>query len=253
MKPPVVAVAGKGGTGKTTITALLIRTFVAMGVRPLLAVDADPNANLHEALGVVLRDTLGSLREIEISRQIPPGVSRIDYIRLRFRQALVEEAGYDLIAMGRPEGRGCYCYANDLLTTSLQNLTQDYRLIQVDNEAGMEHIARGTVALPDLLLIVTDPGVRGVRTAARIQETASEIGILRTRCALVVNCCGPAHPPLSSYGLRPLAFLPYDPAVEKADLDGRPIVSIPINSPISVAVAGLASEILSLIGDGAKV
>jgi len=244
---PVVAVAGKGGTGKTTIAALLVRSFVGSGIRPVLAVDADPNANLHEALGMTLTETIGSLRESEFLRQLPPGVSRTDFLKMRLFQARVEGVGYDLIAMGRPEGRGCYCYANDLLTSSLSLLVNEYRLVVVDNEAGMEHIARGTVALPDLLLIVTDPGARGVRTSARILATAGEIGIPRDRCGLVVNQArSPALYPLPP-GLRLLATLPYDPAVERADLEGRPVVSIPEESPLSLAVKALSAEILARV------
>jgi CO dehydrogenase maturation factor len=106
----VIAVSGKGGTGKTTISSLLIRSLIEEGQRPVLAVDADPNANLHEALGVEVRETLGNMREEAFTKNIPPGMSRHDYIRYRFRQALVESDGFDLLAMGRPEGSGCYCF-----------------------------------------------------------------------------------------------------------------------------------------------
>ena len=112
LHPFTIAVSGKGGTGKTTISSLLVRSFIALKDAPVLAVDADPNANFHEALGVTVRETLGSMREEAFSRNIPPGMNRHDYVRLRFRQALVEAEGFDLVAMGRPEGSGCYCFAN---------------------------------------------------------------------------------------------------------------------------------------------
>ncbi len=149
------------GPGKTTISSLLIRSLIALGEAPVLAVDADPNANLHEALGVDVRETLGSMREEAFSRTIPPGMNRHEYVRLRFRQALVEAEGFDLVAMGRPEGSGCYCFANDLLSECMLRLERDYHYIVIDAEAGMEHISRGTIGRPDMLLIVSDPGARG--------------------------------------------------------------------------------------------
>ncbi|MDD1646013.1 MAG: AAA family ATPase, partial [Methanomicrobiales archaeon] len=129
MTPFFVAISGKGGTGKTTVAALLVQSLVEAGVRPVLAVDADPNANLHEALGVVVRETLGEMREDAFQKSIPPGMSRTDYIRYRFRQALVESDGFDLLAMGRPEGQGCYCFANDLLQTCMRLLEKDYQVV----------------------------------------------------------------------------------------------------------------------------
>lgn len=159
--PFTIALSGKGGTGKTTVSSLLVRSFIDLGDAPVLAVDADPNANLHEALGVAVHETLGSMREEAFSRNIPPGMNRHDYVRYRFRQSLVEAKGFDLVAMGRPEGSGCYCFANDLLSECMLQLEREYRFIIIDTEAGMEHIARGTIGKPDLLLIVSDPGARG--------------------------------------------------------------------------------------------
>lgn len=147
--PFTIVLSGKGGTGKTTVSSLLVRSFIALGETPVLAVDADPNANLHEALGVPVKETLGGMREEAFSRNIPPGMNRHDYVRLRFRQVLVESVGFDLVAMGRPEGTGCYCFANDLLSECMQALERDYPFIVIDSEAGMEHISRGTIGKPD--------------------------------------------------------------------------------------------------------
>ena len=160
-RPFTIALSGKGGTGKTTISSLLVRAFIDAGECPVLAVDADPNANFHEALGVEVKETLGSMREEAFTRNIPPGMNRHDYVRFRFRQALVESNGFDLVAMGRPEGTGCYCFANDLLSECMQQLEREYRFLVIDTEAGMEHISRGTIGKPDVLLIVSDPGARG--------------------------------------------------------------------------------------------
>ncbi|HDR73669.1 MAG TPA: carbon monoxide dehydrogenase maturation protein, partial [Methanoculleus sp.] len=130
-----IVVCGKGGTGKTTISALLVRSFIEAGVRPVLAVDADPNANLHEALGVDLAETLGCMREEAFTRSIPPGMDRTSYIKYRFRTVLVEAEGFDLLAMGRPEGTGCYCFPNSLLGECMHLLGEEYPVTVVDSEA----------------------------------------------------------------------------------------------------------------------
>lgn len=245
-QPFTIAVAGKGGTGKTTISSLLVRAFVALGETPILAVDADPNANLHEALGLDVKETLGCMREEAFTKSIPPGMSRHDFIRYRFRQVLVESRGFDLMAMGRPEGTGCYCFANDLLGECMHSLEQEYRIILEDTEAGMEHISRGTVGKPDVLLIISDPGARGLRTAARIREIATSLGLDSGSTFLVFNrqkteAGGDAvsHEP-------PIAVIPYDPAIEQADLEGTPVADIPEGSPARVAVFELAKKILAM-------
>lgn len=243
MKPFSIAISGKGGTGKTTVAALLVRSLITAGRVPVLAVDADPNANLHEALGVKIRETLGSMREEAFTEQIPPGMNRTDYIGLRFRKALVESEGFDLIAMGRPEGTGCYCFANDLLTTSMQLLERDYQFVVIDNEAGMEHLARGTIGIPDLLLITTDPGARGIRTAIRIRNLARSLGLDTVPMVLILNRWKG-----SAGGEFPEAFgnpvvIPEDPAIEDADTRDSPVGFIPAGSPARVAVDQLAAMI----------
>jgi CO dehydrogenase maturation factor len=291
--PCRIAISGKGGTGKTTISALLIQALTGAGEGPVLAVDADPNANLNEALGLPLGETLGSMREDAFTKSIPPGMTRTGYIEYRFRQVLV--------AMGRPEGTGCYCFANSLLSDAMALLSRDYRFVVMDMEAGMEHLSRGTIGMPDLLLVVTDPGARGVRTAGRIHDLAVTLGIPRKSIFFVINRAGTAGagggtgagvvgkiPPgnapwaaeagvaggrRSGAGIgggsgvgtgvagggspaagsdplldpsRILASIPDDPEVEKADLEARPIVSIPGGSPAREAVQGLAGKIRSL-------
>lgn len=245
-RPFTIAVSGKGGTGKTTTSSLLVRSFIDLGRAPVLAVDADPNANLHEALGVEVKQTLGSMREEAFGRTIPPGMNRHDYVRLRFRQALVEAAGFDLVAMGRPEGSGCYCFANDLLAECMGELERDYRFVIIDTEAGMEHIARGTIGKPDLLLIVSDPGARGLRTINRIREIATELCLEPSRIRIVFNqyCNGTA--PVDIGTGEPFAVIPDDPAVEDADLHAVPVSQIPVASPARTAVIGLARGIIAL-------
>jgi CO dehydrogenase maturation factor len=242
-KPFTIALSGKGGTGKTTVSSLLIRSFIAMGETPVLAVDADPNANLHEALGVTVRETMGSMREEAFTRHIPPGMNRHDYLRYRFRQALVESEGFDLIAMGRPEGSGCYCFANDLLSECMGELERDYHFIVIDTEAGMEHIARGTIGKPDLLLIVSDPGARGLRTIARIREIATQLGLEEGKIRVVFNRYRSGTAPIDIGAIQPLAVIPDDPAVEQADLSATPVSLIFPESPAGNAVRELAERI----------
>jgi CO dehydrogenase maturation factor len=248
-KPFIIALSGKGGTGKTTVSSLLIRSFIAMGKTPVLAVDADPNANLHEALGVTVRESLGSMREEAFSRHIPPGMNRHDYVRFRFRQALVEAEGFDLIAMGRPEGSGCYCFANDLLGECMGDLGREYRFIVIDSEAGMEHIARGTIGKPDLLLIVSDPGARGLRTIARIREIATQLGLEDRKILVVFNRYRTGTAPVDIGGHEPIAVIPEDPAIEQADLTAMPVSQVPQASPARAAVRELAEKIRQIAAE----
>jgi CO dehydrogenase maturation factor len=244
--PFTIAVSGKGGTGKTTISSLLIRSFIGLGEAPVLAVDADPNANLHEALGVTVHETLGSMREEAFSRNIPPGMNRHDYVRFRFRQALIEAEGFDLVAMGRPEGSGCYCFANDLLSECMLRLERDYCFIVIDTEAGMEHISRGTIGKPDMLLIVSDPGARGLRTIARIREIATQLGLEKEKIHVVFNQYKTGTAPVDIGDEFPIAIIPEDPAVEKADLAATPVSLIPKESPARIAVQVLAEKIRAM-------
>jgi CO dehydrogenase maturation factor len=239
-----IAVSGKGGTGKTTVCALLIQALVRAGEVPVLAVDADPNANLHEALGVTLQGTLGCMRETTFGESIPAGMSRTKYIALRFRQSLTEAEGFDLIAMGRPEGAGCYCFAHDVLKTSMQLLGMDYRVMVIDNEAGMEHLARETIGVPDLLLIVSTPDRRGIRTAARIRDLARSLGLSGVPMRLVLNRWRGGTIGTDSSVPETIATIPEDPVVERADFEGRPVGLISPGSPAREAVQRLAGEII---------
>jgi CO dehydrogenase maturation factor len=198
---------------------------------------------LFRSLGVTVRETMGSMREEAFTRTIPPGMNRHDYVRYRFRQALVESAGFDLIAMGRPEGSGCYCFANDLLSECMGELERDYHFIVIDTEAGMEHIARGTIGKPDLLLIVSDPGARGLRTIARIREIATQLGLENEKIKVVFNRFRGGAAPVDIGAERPLAVIPDDSAIEQADLLATPVSLVPPESSAGKAVRELAEKI----------
>jgi CO dehydrogenase maturation factor len=171
-------------------------------------------------------------------------MNRHDYVRFRFRQALVEAEGFDLVAMGRPEGSGCYCFANDLLSECMLQLERDYRFIVIDTEAGMEHISRGTIGKPDMLLIVSDPGARGLRTIARIKDIATQLGLDPRQIHVVFNRYKSGAAPVDIGNEIPIVIVPEDSAVEMADFAATPVSHIPADSPARVIVRELAEKIL---------
>ena len=189
----VIAVAGKGGVGKTTLCGLLIQYLCESGKKPVLAVDADANSNLNEVLGVETEITLGELRE-EIERagidsryQIPAGVTKQDYLEMRLADAITEEDDYDLMVMGRTQGQGCYCFVNGLVQTQIQRLQSHYPYIVVDNEAGMEHISRGILPTMQTAILVSDCSRRGVQAAGRIARLVEELNFKPQKMGLIVN------------------------------------------------------------------
>ena len=189
----IIAVAGKGGVGKTTLTGLLIQYLCESGKKPVLAVDADANANLNEVLGVGIECTLGELRE-EIERagvdsryQIPVGMTKQAYLEARLSDAITEEDDYDLMVMGRTQGQGCYCFVNGLVQTQIQKLQSNYPYVVVDNEAGMEHISRGLIPTMEIAILVSDCSRRGVQAAGRIAALMKELNFKPKTVGLIVN------------------------------------------------------------------
>lgn len=244
-----LAMAGKGGVGKTTLSALTIDWLVRRGEMPVLAVDADSNANLHEALGVRYEATVGGVRESARQRAAAlQGVSKQEFLDLRVQEALVEQDGYDLIVMGRPEGQGCYCFANNVLREVLDRLARNYRHIVLDSEAGLEHISRRTLLSLDHLVIVSDCTVRGIRTAGRISALADEVGLPAKSRGLIVNRVpGGTLPPVlcreaEETGLPLLAAIPLDPHVAAQDAGGMPVAAIPPDAPARLAVNALLEK-----------
>ncbi len=228
-----VALAGKGGTGKTTVAGLLIKYLQNKGKTPILAVDADANANLNEVLGMDVCETLGEAREQMKKGQVPSGMTKDVFMDMKLQQAVIEAEGYDLIVMGQPEGQGCYCAANSLLAGFLEKLTDNYPYIVMDNEAGMEHISRLTTKDVNVLLIVSDTSRRSIQAAVRINKLAKELNIGVGKSFLVINQAknGSASEEvaklLEEEDLELIGTIPEDDSVYEYDLKGKPTVEIP--------------------------
>ncbi|MBC8316446.1 MAG: AAA family ATPase [Desulfobulbaceae bacterium] len=186
MTPKVIAMAGKGGTGKTTTSALLIKYLLERKMTPILAVDADSNANLNELLELNVDMTIGEIRK-DLKGDMPSGMTRDQFMNMKIQQAIIEESGFDLLVMGQPDGPGCYCSANQYLAMTMEHLAGNYQYILVDNEAGMEHLSRMNLRSIDYLLIVSDPSARGILTARRIAEITEPLGLEVKSKHLIVN------------------------------------------------------------------
>ncbi|RUM43667.1 MAG: carbon monoxide dehydrogenase [Desulfocapsa sp.] len=190
----VIAMAGKGGTGKTTTTALLTKYLLAKGETPFLLVDADANANLNELLNLDVHLTLGQIRK-ELKGELPPNTTRDQFMEFKIHQALIEETGYDLLVMGQPDGPGCYCAANQYLAMTMDKLADNYKYIIVDNEAGMEHLSRMNLRDIDYLFVTSDPSARGILTAKRIAGITEPLGLQIKEQFLFVNRAPQPVPP----------------------------------------------------------
>ncbi|MBU4186305.1 MAG: AAA family ATPase [Proteobacteria bacterium] len=230
--PFSIALAGKGGTGKTTIAGMLIKYLVSKGKIPVLAVDADSNANLNEVLGLEVTDTLGNAREEMKKGNVPSGMTKDVFMLMKLEQAIVETEGYDLIVMGQPEGAGCYCAANNLLTGFLERLTGNYPYIVIDNEAGMEHISRLTTRNVDVLLIVSDTSRRGLQTAIRINQLANELNIGVSKSYIVINKTKEEPSDvvvnmIKNNGIEIAGTIPDDSMLYEYDLNGIPTIKMP--------------------------
>ena len=231
-----IALAGKGGTGKTTLAGLLVKYLLHHHKQPVLAVDADSNSNLNEVLGVPVSDTLGNAREEMKKGQVPSGMTKDVFMSMKLEQAVAESEGFDLISMGRPEGSGCYCAANSLLTGFLEKLVGNYPYIVMDNEAGMEHVSRLTTKNVDVLLLVADPSRRGLQAALRIDALARELNIGVGKSLLVINQAkeSPSREALeliAQAGVELAGTVPEDPTVYDYDFRGVPTIRMPLESP----------------------
>lgn len=252
-----IALAGKGGTGKTTVAALLIRSLLPQIRGPLLAIDADPASNLHMALGLPMPATAGEIREemaqMASARQLGVAISRQDYLTREIRMSLEEGEQIDLLAMGRPEGPGCYCAFNNMLRQVIDSLSQAYDYVVIDNEAGMEHISRRTTRDVNLLLLVTDPTLRGVRAAAGMAQLAQDLEVNIQRMMLIINRVQGTLPQPLQEAIRDLdleveALIPADENVNQLDAFGRPLIQLNGDSPAYQSVETLTARILSTLG-----
>jgi len=249
----LIALAGKGGTGKTSVAALTVRYLTEKRKGPVLAVDADSNACLNEALGISVHTTIGHLREesleaVRSGGDRPGGMSMEQLFDYQVHQSVIESKGVDLIVMGRPEGPGCYCAANNIIRKYTDKLSETYPYVVIDNEAGMEHLSRRTTHKVDLLFMVSDPTVKGVLTAKRINALVDELDLAIEKRVLLINrVSGPDGEKLKtlaeSYGLTVGGLIPQDTTIFEYDLQGLPIATLPSDS---VALSSLYQVLDSL-------
>lgn len=255
MSTHTIAVAGKGGVGKTTICGMIVENFSKTGRRPLLVVDADPNSNLNEVLGIEVETTIGDIREdiarseLAVDDVIPKGMTKADYAEWKFSDSLLEQDDYDMIVMGRSQGKGCYCYVNGILTSQVAKYSKNYRYILMDNEAGMEHISRGILPKINTLLLVSDCSRRGIQAVARIAVMAEELDVRAGRMGLIVNRApggelnAGVREEIEKHGLELFGVIPHDDAVFEYDSDGRPSSKVPEDSPSKAALNALIEKL----------
>ena len=251
--PTVIAVAGKGGTGKTTFCGMLVRHLADRKQGHILAVDADPNSNLNEVLGVEAPTSLGEIREGMLDKGagdgLPAGMTKQEYMEFMFGDALFEEDDYDLLVMGRTQGAGCYCYVNGVLKTQIDRYSASYSHIVVDNEAGLEHISRGTLPRVDVLLLISDCSRRGIQAAGRVAQLVVDLKLRPKVMKLIVNRAPGGEPgagileEISAQNLELIGILPQDDTVNQYDSDGHPSATIPEDSPVKVALKEIISKL----------
>ena len=251
--PHTIAVAGKGGVGKTTTCGMLIDYLCSKKQGPVLVVDADANANLNEVLGVEVETSLGAIREemaqAELKGTVPAGMTKADYAEFKFNSALIEEDDFDMLVMGRTQGKGCYCYVNGVLKTQIDKYAKNYRYIVMDNEAGLEHVARGTLPPVDTMLLISDCSRRGIQAAARVAETISEMELKIGQLGLIVNRAPEGVldqgvlEEIERHGLKLLGVLPQDEGVYRCDCDGEPSSKLPQTNPVKQALGKIVESL----------
>ena len=257
----VVAVTGKGGTGKTVLSALLIHFISKRGLN-LLAVDADPDSNLPDALGVAdeVTKTLGEIREVfQVSRDEMGTTNKEQWLEGKiYGEAICECDSFDLLVMGRPEGEGCYCYTNNLLRSVLRKLMRHYDVVVIDSEAGLEHFSRGTISGADYIIVVTDMSQKGLATAKRIKELSRELNMKFKEIFLVGNRITneEAEKVIKRFaeeeGLKLLELLPYDERIAELDLRGEPVVTLPEDLEYTRRVKNIVDVLINIAEASAK-
>lgn len=242
-----IALAGKGGTGKTTIAALIVRLIKEQKHGSVLAIDADPNSNLAEALGLRLEETAGTILD-DISahpEDIPAGMGKDSFIEYRLQTAVIEADGFDVLSMGRPEGPGCYCYVNNALRNVVGKLINDYDYVVIDNEAGLEHLSRRTTRSAEVLLVVSDATIPGLRAAKRIAELVSELKIKINQEFLIVNSHDRQieEEKIKGLDLAYLGSIPFDEKIREISLNGGSLMALDKNSAALAAMKKLGENI----------
>ena len=248
--PYTIALAGKGGSGKTTMAGLLIKYLVKENKTPILAVDADCNANFNEVLGLEIKDTLGNAREEMRKGIVPGGMTKDIFMEMKLEEAVVEAPGFDLVVMGQPEGAGCYCAANTLLAGFMDRLADNYPFIVMDNEAGMEHISRLTTKNVDILLVVSDSSRRGLQAAIRIDDLARRLNIGVGKSYAVINQIKEAPSDqalemLKAGELELAGTVPEDRTIYEFDFNGRPTIEMPEDCPSVRAAFKIFDKIMA--------
>ena len=251
--PYTIAVAGKGGVGKTTTCGMIIDYLCNKKQGPVLVVDADANANLNEVLGVEVETSLGAIREemaqAELKGSIPSGMTKAEYADFKFGSAIIEEDDFDMLVMGRTQGKGCYCYVNGVLKTQVDKYAKNYSYIVMDNEAGLEHVARGTLPKVDAMLLVSDCSRRGIQAAARVAEIVEEMALKPGLMGLIVNRAPDGKldagvlEEIEKHGLKLLGVLPQDEGVYRCDCEGEPSAKLPESNPVKTAVKDVMKNI----------
>ncbi len=251
--PHTIAVAGKGGVGKTTTCGMLIDYLCKKNRGPVLVVDADANSNLNEVLGVEVETSLGQIREemaqAELKGTIPAGMTKAEYAEFKFNSALVEEDDFDMLVMGRTQGKGCYCYVNGVLKAQVDKYANNYSYIVMDNEAGLEHVARGTLPHVDTMLLISDCSRRGVQAVARIAEMIDEMELKPGKMGLIINRAPNGildegiKAEIDKHGLELLGVLPQDDEVYRCDCNGEPSAKLDQNNPVKVALRGIMQDL----------
>jgi CO dehydrogenase maturation factor len=245
-----IAVAGKGGSGKTSVTALIIRYLDKHNMCPILAVDADPNANLADSLGLKVDGTVGQILDTFQKEKIniPPGMTKEAYLEYKLNEVIVEGKSIDLITMGRGEGPECYCYPNVILRKMIDTLSGNYKVVVMDNEAGMEHLSRRTSSNVDELLIVSNHTVKGVRTIAQIQKLIADLNLSVRRQWIVLNAVPATIDPrvkeeLDRLGIKPAVTVPYDEELLHYDLSLKPLLEMPDSSEAVKAIDSMMNNL----------
>ena len=251
--PHTIAVAGKGGVGKTTTCGMIIDYLCKKGDGPVLVVDADANANLNEVLGVGLETSLGQIREemaqAELKGTVPKSMTKADYAEMKFSDALIEEDDFDMLVMGRTQGEGCYCFVNGMLKRQMDKYVPNYSYVVMDNEAGLEHVARGTLPHVDTMLLISDCSRRGIQAVARIQEMIGDLGLNPGQMGLIVNRAPHGalddgiRAEIDKHGLKLFGVLPHDESVYRCDCDGEPSAKLPENDPMKTALRQIMKNI----------